>query len=385
MPALLLPATASPFAARGKPNVVLKNKVDPWLTANLKRINRIKRPLNSVPQHMKCLTETLAQPSAIWNLCTMMIEKAPTAQLDSSETHHPVSEALMACKLLHIRAYVVAVDLVLTNEISFKLAADTIDELITYHRHVYLENEKAKTWQWSEKDAQCKKLQDQFVQAVNKFVYRADQYALEGLEDDGAGELLNGKSEEVKTQIRGLFTPLLPPPPPPQRMFDVVRPPPQILPSNMPSQENAWWSASHSHSSPSQSPQHYSVSPPPVDAWKILPSSPIEDPIHHSPSPPPALHHHHHQHHHQIRYPSTTSSTSSFWSTTSTISDLAITATTAAAGGGGGYAATAPIPHLPLPKADVSGFWDDHLTTQAGSGVVAVSVVAEASFGGFGG
>lgn len=311
---------------------MLKNKVDPWLTANLKRINRIKRPLNSVLQHMKCLTETLAQPSAIWNLCTLMIPKAASSQLERND--NPLVEAFMRYELLHVQAYVVAVDLVLTNEISFKLSQDTISALIAYHKEIYLEDQKAGTWQWTEKDAQCKKLQDQFVQAVNKFVYRTDAVALEGLEDDGAGELLSGRSEDVKTQILGLFSPLMPPPPPP-RMVDIVRPPAQVLPSNAPPSAN-WWT-----SPPQQHQHHYSVSPPPVEAWKILPSSPIDE-IHHSPSPPPS-----HEQHHQT--PATTGGGFSGLWATSTMQDMAITATTAAAGG---YAMTtsAPIPQLPLPS-----------------------------------
>eukprot|EP00249_Psilotum_nudum_P027071 c34356_g1_i1 orf=214-387(+) len=57
MPAILLPASAAAFAPRGQVNVVLNSKVEPWLTQTLKRINKIKRPLNSVPQHTRCLTE----------------------------------------------------------------------------------------------------------------------------------------------------------------------------------------------------------------------------------------------------------------------------------------------------------------------------------------
>ncbi|TKA28066.1 hypothetical protein B0A49_13971, partial [Cryomyces minteri] len=52
MPIQLLPASAAAFAPRSAPTVVLSSKVEPWLTQTLKRINRVKRPLNSVPQHL---------------------------------------------------------------------------------------------------------------------------------------------------------------------------------------------------------------------------------------------------------------------------------------------------------------------------------------------
>jgi hypothetical protein len=258
MPALLLPDTAAPFAPRSSPTVVLNTKVDPWLTATLKRVNRIKRSLNSVPQHMKCLTDTLSQPSAIWNLCTLMVPKAPTSQLDKHD--NALVEAFTRFELLHIQAYVVHVDLVLSHEVAFKLTKDTISDLCEYHKEVYLIDQRDSTWPWTEKETQVKKLHDQFVQAANKFVYRTNANALEGLEDDGAGELLEGRSEDVKNQVLGLFYPLLPPPP---RIVDVVRPAAQMLPSSPAN----WWNPA---------PVPSNAQPPPVESWKIL-SSTIED------------------------------------------------------------------------------------------------------------
>ena len=103
-----------------------------------------------------------------------------------------------------------------------------------------------------------KKLQDGFVQAVNRYVFRTGVKALEGLEEDGAGELLEGRGEDVKSAIMGLFLPLLPPPP---RIVDVVRPAP-LLPSS-PGSAN-WWV-------PTQQYQSHSA---PVDQWRVVPSTP---------------------------------------------------------------------------------------------------------------
>lgn len=262
MPALLLPDTAAPFAPRSPPTVVLNTAVDPWLTATLKRINRIKRPLNSVPQHMKCLTETLSQVSAIWNLCSLMVACAPEADLERHD--HPLLDALFRYQLIHIQAYVVHIDLVLSNEIAFKLSTETIKDLIEYHQDIYLVDQAATTWHWTEKDTQMKRLHEEFVQTVNKFVYRTDAVALEGMEDDGAGELLCGRSDDVRNLVMGFFLPLLPPPP---RIVDVVRAPPPLLPSS-PGTTN-WWSPTPPAPPPSL--------PPPVEAWRILPSSPDTD------------------------------------------------------------------------------------------------------------
>ena len=260
----LLPASAAAFAPRCPPNVVLNTKVEPWLTATLKRTNKVKRPLNSAPQHTRCLTETLSSASAIWTLCAIMLPKAPESELRQDD--NPLVEALFNYQLLQIEAYVVHVDLVLHDEVAFKLTPETIESLVEYHKDIYSVDIAAKTIDWTEKPVQVKKLHEEFVQSVNKFVYRTGALALEGLEEDGAGELLCGRSEEVKNAIMGLFLPLLPPPPPPP----VVEPlrPAMLLPSNSPSLDSAggnWWS--QSMLLPTQTAA--------VDqSWKVVPSSP---------------------------------------------------------------------------------------------------------------
>ncbi len=256
MPISLLPASAAAFAPRSAPNVVLNTKVEPWLTQTLKRVNRVKRPLNSVTQHYRCLTETLAGAGAIWTLCSIMLPKAPDSELRRDS--NPLVEALFNYQLLHIEAYVVHVDMVSQHEVAFKLTPETIEALVDYHKDIYSADVSASTWAWAEKEAQLKKLQEEFVQAINRYVFRTGVRALEGLEEEGAGELLDGKSEEVKNAIMGLFHPLLPPPP---RIVDVVRPAP-TLPSSPPN--NSWW---HSPQSVPQS------QPPQNDSWRMLPSS----------------------------------------------------------------------------------------------------------------
>lgn len=257
MPPQLLPASAAAFAPRASSvNVVLSSKVEPWLTQTLKRINRVKRPLNSVPQHQRCLTETLSNVNAIWTLTSIMLQKAPEADLRKDD--NPLVEALFNYQLVHVEAYIVHVDMVLRNEVAFKLTPDSIESLIEYHKEVHCVDISANTYSWSEKELQVKKIHEEFIQAINKFVYRTHVSALEGLEEDGQGELLCGKSEEVKSNIMNLFLPLLPPPP---RIVDVVRPP-TLLPSSPAGAQ--WWSQ----------PSISTSVPAPVDSWRVLPSSP---------------------------------------------------------------------------------------------------------------
>lgn len=188
-----------------------------------------------------------------------MLPKAPDSELRKDS--NPLVEALFNYQVIHVEAYVVHVDLVLQNEVAFKLTPESIEALIDYHKDVYSVDIAANTWEWSEKETQLKKLQEEFVQAANKFVYRTNALALEGMEEDGAGELLCGRSEEVKEAIMGLFLPLLPPPPPP-RTVEVIRPIP-LLP-NSPSSIGSWWTQ----------PTVPSPNPAPVDPWKVVPSTP---------------------------------------------------------------------------------------------------------------
>ncbi|ETS80449.1 hypothetical protein PFICI_07978 [Pestalotiopsis fici W106-1] len=258
MPVQLLPASAAAFAPRASSvNVVLGSKVEPWLTQTLKRVNKVKRPLNSVPQHQRCLTDILSSPNAIWTLTSIMLPKLPEAELQTDS--NPLLEAIRNFQLLHIEAYIVHVDMVLRNEVAYKLTPDSITALIEYHKEVHCVDAKAATYDWSEKDQQAKKLHEDFVQAINRFVFRTHVSALEGLEEEGAGELLCGKSEDVKNNILALMKPLLPPPP---RIVDVVRQPP-LLPSS-PAAASIW----------SQSTPSPAAVPAPVDSWRVLPSSP---------------------------------------------------------------------------------------------------------------
>ncbi|WPG98407.1 Hypothetical protein R9X50_00119700 [Acrodontium crateriforme] len=258
MPLQLLPASAKAFAKRSAPTIVLGNKVEPWLTQTLKRINKIKRPLNSVPQHFRCLTETLGGDNATWSLASLMLPKAPDSELRKDS--NPLIEALFNYQLIHLEAYVVHIDMVSQMEVAFKLTPDTIESLVDYHKDIYSVDASASTWSWPEKDVQVKKMHEEFVQAANRFVFRTHIRALEGLEEEGAGELLDGKSEDVKNAVMNLFVPLLPPPP---RIVDVIHPAP-ILPNT--TVAGGWWA-----------PQSLALAQPhpqPVDSWKVLPSTP---------------------------------------------------------------------------------------------------------------
>jgi len=255
MPAVLLPRTAAPFAERSAPTIVLDTVVNPWLTQTLKRVNKAKRPLNSVPQHLKCLTDILSGDKAIWNLCSLCVPRLPEAQIEQQS--NPITDALLRYQFIHLQAYVVSIDMVQSHEIAFKLTKESIKSLVDYHKDVYMIDQVASTWHWTEKDAAVKKLHEEFIQAVNKYVFRTDKIALEGIEDDGAGELLSGQSEDVRNHISECFFPLLPPPP---KVVEVRAPTPTLASTPAP---GSWWA-------PTAPSEHHMA---PVEPWKVLPSN----------------------------------------------------------------------------------------------------------------
>ncbi|KAG6004887.1 hypothetical protein E4U21_000663 [Claviceps maximensis] len=248
----LLPASAAAFAPRASSvNVVLGTKVEPWLTQTLKRVSRLRRPINNVPRHQRCLTQILSSKNAIWTLASLMLPKLSQADMPTE----PLEE-LFSYRILHVEAYIVHVDMVLGNEVVFKLTGDTIDALVDYHYNIHSADAHASTYNWPGKDQQCKRLHEDFVQAINKFVFRTHVTALEGLDEDGAGELLIDETEKVKNNLMGLMKPLLPPLP---RAVPVVRRP-LLLPNYL--VNNIW----------SQPTMQGSLAV--VNAWQVLPSSP---------------------------------------------------------------------------------------------------------------
>jgi hypothetical protein len=210
MPTTILPSSAAAYTPRAPPIVVLKDNV-PWLKQTLKRVKQARRPLNNLKQQTSYLIEILTPKSAIWALCSVMLENT----LGMTHTKPPcsvMSESRLS--MIHIEAYVLYVDMVSQSEVAFKLTGETINGLMGFYEE--FQSLDAATYRlklkWPQKQAQLDKLHDEFSEAINKFVYRTDVKALEGLEKDGSGELLGGCSVDVKAAILNLFVPLTPPP-----------------------------------------------------------------------------------------------------------------------------------------------------------------------------
>ncbi|POS87096.1 hypothetical protein EPUL_001311 [Erysiphe pulchra] len=200
----LLPASAAAFAPRATHvNVVLGSKVESWLTQTLKRITRPRQLLNSAAKHQKCLTELLSSKTAVWTLTSVMVPRFSVIELYKDQ--NPLIEALLNYRIIHIEAYIVHVDMVLENEVAFKLTPQSIEALINYHKEVYSVNLFSSISPWPDMNTHKEELHKEFIHSINKFVFRTQVSVLEGLYEDGSGELLSEKSEVVKINILNLF------------------------------------------------------------------------------------------------------------------------------------------------------------------------------------
>lgn len=190
----LLPTSAAAGAPRPTSVIVLLQDMEPWITAVLERINVTQSILQSVVLQQRYLSNKLASPNAIWTLASIMLPK-----VTCSDTVIEVDKN----QIIHIEAYIVHVDLVHRNELSFKLTTKSIEYLVQYHER--MSNTNVST----EESSQVKKMHEEFIRAINDFVYWTHAKELEGLDEDGAGELLCEKSEKVKHRILNLFRPAM--------------------------------------------------------------------------------------------------------------------------------------------------------------------------------
>lgn len=157
----LLPSSARAFAPRSTTRVLLKTQVSPWLTGILERTNQNKISRRDSSRQANCLVNLLSSNSAIWTLCTIYLRSDPNPMPQGKEI--PLANS---CQMIRIKAYVVYVDMVSKDEISFKLTPDTIDALVSFHQNFFLVNANAILSSWPERKIQLRKLQEDFARVA---------------------------------------------------------------------------------------------------------------------------------------------------------------------------------------------------------------------------
>lgn len=125
-------------------------------------------------------------------------------ELEFRKDFNLLIEVIFNYQFIYFEVYIVYVDMVLRNEVVYKLMLDIIEFLIEYYKDIYCVNVKVNIYDWFEKEIQCKKFYEDFIQVINKFVFWIYVLVFEGFEEDGVGELFSGKSEEVKNVVMNL-------------------------------------------------------------------------------------------------------------------------------------------------------------------------------------
>ncbi|KAJ5454942.1 hypothetical protein N7530_012711 [Penicillium desertorum] len=214
MPQRLLPSSAAAFAPRTTPIVVLGAKV-PWLMATLRQLSRPRVCPSSITKQERRLREIISPENAVWMLCSVISADASRLRLQTDES--PLAEGRLNIPPIHIKAYVVYVDMVWQNEVAFKLTPETIDALVDLHMKL----QPADTaLDLGERQAQLDNLQKEFLRAANTFMYRTNAIDLVGLNMDGTGELPLDRSEVAKAEILRLYESSMPSP----RMAQMLSP-----------------------------------------------------------------------------------------------------------------------------------------------------------------
>ncbi|KXH51412.1 hypothetical protein CNYM01_13738 [Colletotrichum nymphaeae SA-01] len=177
--------------------------VQPWLTQTPQSVENQIESLDSAVHHQACIFKRLSTPRSIWYLAciTAPIPSEPELRQSSNQD----IERLSDFRLIHIKASIIHVDMRDRDEVAFKLTTESINSLVEYYERSHRVGPVAKTHERSGNDRVRIKVCNDFTRAIKEFVYRTHVYALEGLEEHGAGELLVDDSEEVKEIILSMM------------------------------------------------------------------------------------------------------------------------------------------------------------------------------------
>ncbi|KAJ8118129.1 hypothetical protein OPT61_g837 [Boeremia exigua] len=198
----LLPSTARGYSGRETVRVELGMTDSLDLKQIREHIRQSGGPvLKTVGRLKTYLQDTLSSSKAIWTLCFLMLPASPALKHEyCAEATHWTSET----QLLEIEARVIDIYVGHTrsglrkSQVLFKLTEDTIQTLLDYHEHVYLAEMVSK---YGLTSSDRDKATTEYRQGLETFHFRPPIEVFNGMEFDGTGELLQGRSEDVKERL----------------------------------------------------------------------------------------------------------------------------------------------------------------------------------------
>lgn len=202
----ILPKTAQPSASRQAPTVDLGYTAEPWLVKALQRFNEGDGTLETASQCSRLLKDILGRPEAKWLLASV----AFPVMLPQASPHESLyrSDGLA---LIHITAYPLYVDMSARSEMAFKLLPSTQAELVRLHREMCIAFGGDVPLEGLESaDASFQDLNGGFACAIAAAIFHASVSVLANMEEDGSGELLEGRPLTVRRAIVEMLFRFLP-------------------------------------------------------------------------------------------------------------------------------------------------------------------------------
>jgi hypothetical protein len=108
---------------------------------------------------------------------------------------------------IHVQAKVLYIDFVESQQVCFKLTANTIDALKKHHRALCNGSFETHFRGDVKIEEHVEILMNNFDRAIEHFVHHVNTVCLDEMEKDGSGELTTQRSANVKSAILNLFGP----------------------------------------------------------------------------------------------------------------------------------------------------------------------------------
>lgn len=205
-PQRLLPQSAQSSRAGHQTTICLGAAVQPWLYKKLKEINEKRRALRTPFQCSVLLQEILRRHTAEWLLASMILPTMQPTRDRESKIH-----ATGRYEMIKVTAYVVYVDILTRHEIAFKVLPDTRDQLVRMHRMMCFAYDTTVACDAVFDDiAYSSSRNDQFARAMETCIFYASVPALEAMDFQGSGELLNADQIGARNAILDIMFRFLP-------------------------------------------------------------------------------------------------------------------------------------------------------------------------------
>lgn len=193
------PPKLLPHLAEGSEPIVVASLGDGKMIGALLGRKKIERETWQFSKQAQVLAGILGGETATWLLASIMISGRQSTQ--------PIA-GLGDWELLQIRAKVLCVDFVESQQVRFKLTASTIEAITEYHRDRCRNNLGAHSSYGVDEGAEIEVLTSAFEQAISGLTFGTGTDCLEDIQGDGSGELPPPDSSKVKSAILKLFEPL---------------------------------------------------------------------------------------------------------------------------------------------------------------------------------